>query len=165
MRHSFFALMLTVFGFFACQNQPQNQQQSEQQPTTQKMTGLAGSLQDSIVIRVWPLEIDSLRRLDPNILMIDVRTELEYRTSHIYRSVSCDVDSPDFDKRILRLNPETPVIVYDNDGTRSLKAAEKMRQLGFKRVYELAGGVYSWARDGKVLIAGESGIDEITILK
>lgn len=154
MRYLFFALAAT-FVIFSCQNNP----------APQKMTGLAGSLQDSTIIRVWPKEIDSLKRLDPNIPVVDVRTELEFRTSHIFRSINCDVSAPDFDRRILQLNRQAPVIVYDMSSTVSLEAAEKMKQLGFVRIYEMAGGIYSWARDGKTLVAGESGIDSNMILK
>lgn len=129
------------------------------------MTGLAGALQDSSIIRIWPLEVDSLLKINPNTPIIDVRTELEFRTSHIFRSMNCDVNAPDFNQRILRLGVENPVIVYDEDSSRSLKAAEKMQLLGFKRTYELAGGIFSWARAGRTLVTGDSKIDSTTILK
>jgi rhodanese-related sulfurtransferase len=129
------------------------------------MTGLAGSMQDSSIVRVWPHEVDSLLKTNPNIPIIDVRTELEFRTSHIFRSMNCDVNSPDFSQRIMRLSVENPVIVYDEDSSRSLKAAEIMKKLGFKRTYELCGGIYSWAREGKTFVSGESNIDKSTILK
>lgn len=154
MRNIFFVLAAT-FAFFSCQNNP----------ATQKMEGLAGALQDSTIIRVWPKEIDSLKRLDPNIPIVDVRTELEYRTSHIFRSVNCDANAPNFDQRIVQLNRQAPVIVYDESSTVSLQAAERMKTLGFVRIYELAGGIYSWARDGKTLVSGGVGIDSTLILK
>lgn len=129
------------------------------------MTGMAGALQDSTIIRLWPHEVDSLRKIDPNIPYIDVRTELEFRTSHMYRAINCDVNSPDFEKRIVKLGLQTPVVLYDEDSSRSLKAAEKMRLLGFKRIYEVCGGLYSMAREGKTLVSGESSIDSNTVLK
>ena len=154
MRILLFAAFAAGFYLISCQNSP---------PT--KMTGLAGSLQDSTIMRVWPKEVDSLLKTDPNIPIIDVRTELQFRISHIYRSMNCDVKAPDFSQSILRLGVETPVIVYDENSSLSLEAAEKMQQLGFKRIYELAGGIYSWARDGKTLVSGTSNIDSSAILK
>jgi len=151
--------ILAFFAAFGCFISCKNQASAPQ------MTGLAGSLQDSTIMRMWPLEIDSLKKIDPNILIVDVRTELEYRTSHIFRSVNCDVDAPDFAQRITRLHTGSPVIVYDDQGVRSLRAAEKMKELGFVRIYELAGGISSWARDGKTLVSGESGIDSSIILQ
>ncbi|MFN0214506.1 MAG: rhodanese-like domain-containing protein [Saprospiraceae bacterium] len=129
------------------------------------MTGLAGGLQDSTIIRIWPNEMDSLLKMNPNIPIIDVRPEAEFRSSHLFRSMSCDFNSPDFSQRIMRLSVETPVIVYDMNSSISLQAAERMKGLGFKRIYEIAGGIFSLARDGKPLVAGESKIDSSTILK
>ncbi|MBN8679134.1 MAG: rhodanese-like domain-containing protein [Chitinophagales bacterium] len=154
IRNLFFALAAT-FAVFSCQNNSE----------PKKMSGLATAIMDSTLIRVWPKEIDSLKRLDPNIPIVDVRTELEYRTSHIFRSINCSVKSADFDRKIVQLNRQSPVIVYDESSTVSLQAAERMKALGFVRVYELAGGIYSWARDGKALVSGDSGIDSNLILK
>lgn len=153
MRTLFFAAFAAAFCFFSCQDKPA------------KMTGLAGSLQDSTIIRIWPREVDSLKQLDPNIPVIDVRSEAEYRTSHVFRSMNCYAADPDFSQRIQRLSKETPVILYDENSALSLKAAETMKQLGFKRIYEVAGGIYSWAREGKTLVSGSSGIDSSIILK
>lgn len=157
MRTLLISAFVAVLYLISCQNQPA--------PATQKMTGLAGGLQDSTIIRVWPHEIDSLRKIDPNIPFIDVRSETEFRNAHIYKAMNCDMSSPDFSKRILRLSVESPVILYDTDSSLSLKAAETMKELGFKRIYEMAGGIYSWAREGKTLVTGESKIDSSIILR
>jgi len=156
MRSLFFASVAVAFFLFSCQDNPKS---------APRMTGLAGNLQDSSIIRIWPKEMDSLLKVNPNIPVIDVRSESEFRISHIYRSMNCDVSSPYFSKRIMRLGIETPVIVYDVNSTLSLQAAQQMKQLGFKRIYEIAGGLYSLAREGKTLVTGESKIDSSTILK
>lgn len=129
------------------------------------MTGLAGSMQDSTVVRLWPKEIDSLLRTNPNIPFIDVRSEIEFRTSHIYRSINCPFFADNFEQRIRRLDPNAPLILYDTDSSVSMQVADKLRLLGFKRIYELCGGLFSWARDGKTIVSGDSGIDSSTILK
>lgn len=156
MRTVFFAVLAATFCFFSCQDKP---------APVAKMTGLAGGLQDSSIVRLWPSEVDSLKKSDPNIPIVDVRSETEFMESHIYRSINCDVDSPDFAQRIVKLGREYPVILYDVDSSRSLKAAEIMKQLGFKRTYEIAGGIFSWAREGKTLVSGPSKIDSSTVLR
>lgn len=156
MRSLFFATVAATFILFSCQ---------ENKQTPKKMTGLAGSLQDSSIVRIWPLEMDTLKLSNPNIPIVDVRTELEFHTSHIYRSMNCDVSDSNFAQRIQRLDKNSPVIVYDESSSRSLQAAEIMKQLGFVRVYEIAGGIGSWAREGKTLVAGESKIDSNIVLK
>jgi len=155
MRTIIFAVVAAAFCFFSCDNKA----------PAAKMTGLAGGLQDSTIVRLWPSEIDSLLKTNPNIPFIDVRTELEFRTAHIFRSINCYANAPDFAQRIKRLDVNAPVIIYDSESSLSLQAAEQMRQLGFKRVYELCGGLFSWARDGKTLVSGDSKIDSSTILK
>jgi Rhodanese-related sulfurtransferase len=155
MRTILFASLAALVGLSACQNNS----------SSSSATGVAASIQDSIVIRVWPAEVDSLRKIDPNMPMIDVRTELEFQTSHIYRAINCDHNAPDFAQRIVKLGTNTPVIVYDMSGVQSLVAAEKMRSLGFKRVYELAGGISKWVADGRTLVSGESKMDASTILR
>ena len=155
MRTYLFTVIVAASYFFSCQGEPK----------VAKMTGMAGALQDSTIMRLWPHEADSLLKTNPNILYIDVRSELEFRTSHIYRSINCSVKDPDFAQRIVKLGLNTPVIVYDDDSSRSLEAAEKMAQLGFKRVYEICGGLFSLAREGKTLVSGDSKIDSSTILK
>jgi len=154
MRTIFFSAFAAAFCFLSCQDKP-----------VPKMTGLAGSLQDSTIIRVWAKEVDSLWRIDPNIPIVDVRSEQQFRICHIFRAMNCDVNAPDFAQRILRLSVQSPVIVYDLDSSLSLKAAEKMKELGFKRIYELAGGVYGWSSAGKTLVSGGSKIDSSAILK
>ncbi len=154
MRSLIFTAIAAAFCLFSCQEQPAS-----------KMTGMAGAIQDSTIVRIWPREVDSLLKTNPNIPFIDVRTEEEFKVSHAFRAMSCDVDAPDFAQRIVKLSVEMPVILYDTDSTRSLKAAEKMRQLGFKRIYEICGGMFSWARDGKTFVSGDSKIDSSTILK
>jgi thioredoxin len=53
----------------------------------------------------------------------------------------------DFDKQISSLDKGKPVFVYCLSGGRSTSAAYKMREVGFKEVYELDGGIMKWRRD------------------
>ena len=41
---------------------------------------------------------------------------------------------------------ETPLVVYCTDGERSSRAARHLMRIGFKNVYELAGGLARWAQ-------------------
>lgn len=156
MRTFLIAAFAATFSFSFCQNPP------APKPTT---SVLISGLQDGSISRIWPSELDSLKAANPNIPIVDVRTEIEFHAGHIYRSISCDVTLPEFSGRIVKLGLESPVIIYDDESKRSLEAAEKMRQLGFKKTYELSGGIFSWAAASKVLIATSSKADSATILK
>lgn len=48
-------------------------------------------------------------------------------------------------------NPGTPVVVYCASGTRSLLAAQTLRDMGFTRVESLDGGIEGWKSSGRAL--------------
>jgi len=79
-------------------------------------------------------------------LMVDVRDQGEYDAGHILgaRSVPlARLDSPELVKR-----KDKPLIVYDDGGERSAKAAAALRKQGFERVVNLTGGLGAWKQAG-----------------
>jgi monothiol glutaredoxin len=48
---------------------------------------------------------------------------------------------------IEKLPRETPIAFHCHHGGRSLAAAEHVLKMGFKQVYNLAGGIDAWSRD------------------
>jgi len=87
-----------------------------------------------------------------NGLLLDVRTEGEYAEGHLEGSTLININGPDFQQKIKELDPETPVYVYCRSGARSGNAAKIMKQLGFKTVYNLEGGILAWQRSGKPVV-------------
>lgn len=85
-------------------------------------------------------------------LLLDVRTDQEYAAGHLEGSTQINFNSPDFQQKIKELDPETPVYVYCRSGARSGNAAKMMKQLGFKAVYNLEGGILAWQRSGKTVV-------------
>jgi len=73
--------------------------------------------------------------------LFDVRTEKEYDLEHIAKSQNIDVRSPNFDQEIIKLDKEKPVLVYCRSGKRSAKCAEKLKDAGFVKIYDLSGGI------------------------
>jgi len=76
--------------------------------------------------------------------LIDVRTPKEFSKGHIEHALNYNWNGDDFDKQIETLDKTKPVFVYCLSGGRSGEAAEKMRNSGFKEVYELSGGMMEW---------------------
>lgn len=76
--------------------------------------------------------------------LVDVRTPAEYAEGHIADAVNADVLSNNFDAQLTELNKEKPVYIYCKSGKRSAQAADKLRELGFKKVIELKGGITAW---------------------
>ena len=87
-----------------------------------------------------------------NIQVLDVRTPGEFFTGHIKNALQADWnDKKEFERRLSYIDKNKPVYVYCLAGGRSAAAAEKMRKLGYREVYELKGGTNAWRAAGKPL--------------
>ncbi len=80
----------------------------------------------------------------PDGALIDVRTAEEYATGHLAGAKNIDWNGGHFQHMVMSLDKNKPVFVYCLKGGRSASAAEAMRSMGFKEVYELEGGIEKW---------------------
>lgn len=79
-------------------------------------------------------------------VLIDVRTTQEYEEGHLPDAINIDVNSPDFEKEIKKLNPKKNYYLYCRSGKRSTAAAEKMESAGFKNVANLKDGYINYQK-------------------
>ncbi len=79
--------------------------------------------------------------------LIDVRTPEEYDEYRVAHSQNIDFQSPTFDEDIAKLDKEKPVILYCKTGNRSAICAKKLKAAGFKKIYDLKGGISKWKHD------------------
>lgn len=78
-------------------------------------------------------------------IVIDVRTEGEVAEGYIKgTTVFANVNSPNFLPTIKKLDPSKSYIIYCRSGARSARASEIMSSNGFKKVYNLNGGILGW---------------------
>ena len=77
-------------------------------------------------------------------VLLDVRQDWETKLCRLDNSVHIPIEEIEF--RTEELNPEDDIVVYCHQGVRSAAVANYLRQLGFKRAVNLAGGLDSWAR-------------------
>ncbi|RAJ13433.1 rhodanese-like domain-containing protein [Olleya aquimaris] len=96
---------------------------------------------------VSPEEMQTLLQLD-NVQLVDVRTPEEFQAGYIAEAQNIDFMSPTFEEDIKTLDKEKPVLLYCQKGGRSAKCAEKMKDLGFKKIYDLQGGFSKWKHEG-----------------
>ncbi len=102
------------------------------------------------VENVKPERFDSLRTSDTNTtVVLDVRTKKEYSEGHIPGSVLIDFNSDDFEQQVKKLDKNKTYLVHCAAGGRSARACKKMEQLGFKKLYNLEGGMGAWEKAGK----------------
>jgi rhodanese-related sulfurtransferase len=82
-----------------------------------------------------------------NVVILDVRTPLEYEMSHITGAVNVDVQNESFKDNVIALDPGKTYIVHCTKnpvGGRSSRALETLQDLGFKNLYSLEGGYVAW---------------------
>lgn len=92
---------------------------------------------------ISPEEMQSLLQID-NVQLVDVRTPEEYELGFIADAKNIDFLSPNFLEEVERLDKKKPIIVYCEKGGRSAKCAEKLKEVGFIKIYDLEGGYSKW---------------------
>jgi rhodanese-related sulfurtransferase len=84
----------------------------------------------------------------PDCRILDVRTPDEFRQGHLTGAENIDFYDPGFRERLSKLDRDRPYVVYCKKGMRGAKAMEILRQVGFSRVYNIAGGYDGWCAKG-----------------
>lgn len=79
-----------------------------------------------------------------NGVLLDVRTQNEYKNGHIANAGQLNYYALDFRKRLLLLPKDEPIYLYCNTGWRSEKAAQILEENGYKNVYNLEHGIMDW---------------------
>ena len=91
------------------------------------------------------MQVEELkRRLDAgdNLFVLDVREPHEYQICNINGYL---VPLGDLPKRINELDSSREIVAHCRSGARSAKAVNFLRQAGFRKVHNLAGGILAWA--------------------
>ena len=91
-----------------------------------------------------PAAFQKTLRNTPGAILLDVRTAEEYGEGHLARARNVDYKRDDFRQQVGQLDKSKPYFVYCKAGMRSDKAADIMKELGFRQVYTLDGGIDEW---------------------
>lgn len=81
------------------------------------------------------------------IQLVDVRTPREFDNGHIENAINIDFyDGGNFIKSFEKLDKDKPVYLYCRSGARSMKAANRLADVGFSKIYDLQGGYMAWPK-------------------
>lgn len=80
--------------------------------------------------------------------IIDVRTPEEFASGHIDNAANINWFDADFATKMASYDKTKPVFVYCKVGGRSIKAANKLAEMGFTTIYNLDGGILKWESAG-----------------
>jgi rhodanese-related sulfurtransferase len=107
-------------------------------------------LQKKILMNLEQHDWISKLNADPKAIILDVRTDDEYKEGIIANAINIDIHSgQEFVEAIEALDKDKNYFVYCRSGMRSAKACEIMNQLGFENAYNLTGGIVDW--EGEVV--------------
>lgn len=80
--------------------------------------------------------------------VLDVRTPEEWAEGTIPNATKMNYHEDNFSSMVEKLDKNKPVFVYCKRGGRSSSAAEILEEKGFKKVYNLDGGISAWNDEG-----------------
>ena len=107
-----------------------------------------GSPDQDSMSKVSLISPAELNKVNKDILLIDVRTPGEYASGHLENSINIDYKADNFKDLISELDPNQEVYVYCKVGGRSARSAKVIKEMGFKNVYDLKGGIIAWEKEG-----------------
>jgi len=81
---------------------------------------------------------------NPNFIILDVRTPNEYFPEHLKNAVNLNYYNSDFAETLDTLIKTKKYLIHCHAGSRSVRAFKKMKELKFKEVYNLKGGIRAW---------------------
>lgn len=81
-------------------------------------------------------------------IIIDVRTPQEFANEYIENAVNIDYYSEEFQNELNELDKEKTYLIYCLSGNRSGRALAIMKELGFREVYNMLGGIIQWKVEG-----------------
>lgn len=106
--------------------------------------------------RVEQLQTEELARLlaaGEQVVLVDVRRADEYAVSHLPGARHLDPGAkPPW---LEDVDPEARIVAYCSLGWRSSQMAQTLSEAGFRRVANLEGSIFQWAREGRPLARGE----------
>lgn len=83
---------------------------------------------------------------DPNIIILDVRTEEEYNSGHIENALLIPDSDIESQAPTTLTDKEATILVYCRSGRRSALASKKLSDLGYTNIYDF-GGILDWNYD------------------
>lgn len=89
-------------------------------------------------------ELKALRDANADFLLLDVRNPDEYAFCHLGGRLLPFKELPN---HLHEFHPDQHIVIHCHGGGRSGRATEFLMQQGFKKVYNLKGGITAWAKE------------------
>lgn len=142
-----FSAALACLALTACASQLQPV--ASRMPANLQAQGAQNNFKPQAVVTISPQEAHNWV-MDPQSqwLILDIRTPEEFAQGRLRNATLMNFYDADFKAKLEQMNRHQPTILYCGSGSRSGQALEIMRELGFKNVYEVRGGLLAWQAAG-----------------
>ncbi|MEM2652586.1 MAG: rhodanese-like domain-containing protein, partial [Candidatus Caldarchaeum sp.] len=94
-------------------------------------------------MHITPEELNEKIERGEKVFLLDVREPVEYEICHIENAVLIPLSK--LPEHVNKLSLTDEIVAYCHTGVRSSMAVKLLRDLGFTRVRNLAGGIDAWA--------------------
>jgi phage shock protein E len=89
----------------------------------------------------------------PDLVVLDVRTPVEFSEGRIRQSLNLDFYADDFEHALARLDRQASYLVYCRCGGRSTYTLDMMDALGFEQAIHMPAGIEGWRAAGLPVVA------------
>ncbi|MHA1213622.1 MAG: rhodanese-like domain-containing protein, partial [Candidatus Heimdallarchaeota archaeon] len=103
-------------------------------------------------------EVKYQLEIDPSIYLLDVRRSSEFFDGYIEGAKNINVNEISYYTEMLPEDNETGIIVYCDNGFRSVTGVEKLMDLGYNNVSNMEDGFNEWKKKGYPYIVGTNTI-------
>jgi rhodanese-related sulfurtransferase len=83
---------------------------------------------------------------DEDLVLLDVRTKEEYDKARLPNAVLIDYKQVSFPSEIEKLDKNKTYLIYSGDDYRSANTFELMKELRFKNIHYIIGGIDQWQK-------------------
>jgi rhodanese-related sulfurtransferase len=77
-------------------------------------------------------------------MLLDIRSDKEYKQGHI--PGAAHVPLSEIGERVKKLKKDKELVVYCQNGSRSIWAIKRLMGMGYKNLYNLKGGYNAWKK-------------------
>lgn len=105
--------------------------------------------------KLSPKEFNEMGHKGKKSVILDIRTPEEIAEGYIEDAIFVNWTGGNFEEEVSKLNKKKTYYVYCRSARRTIPATEKMKELGFKKVYMLDGGINNWIEAGMPVVKPE----------
>ena len=122
------------------------------EPSKAESGGFLNALRQKMTPKdLTPDEAERILKLQPEIVILDVRTSEEFAQGHIPGAINLDFFAPDFAQKIKGYEDKS-VLVHCASGGRSGQTISLIKDGKFAAIYHLKSGFTGWQAAGKKVV-------------